>query len=809
MNSSFFQPALLAAVIMGLGPVVGQLVSAENFTNSLGMNMVRIEPGEFMMGSQEGDFDEQPAHRVRLTRPFFMGATEVSNAQYEQFDPSHRGFRGKMGFSHGDDEAVVFVSWHDAVRFCEWLGEKEGKPYRLPTEAEWEYAARAGTATPFHTGEELPEMYHKHQKQEWNPVSVSLQTGGTPPNAWGLHDMHGNVEEWCLDWYGPYTPEVKTNPIGRVSGDFRVTRGGSHNTPVFYLRSANRLGTLPEDKHWLIGFRVVQGELPETKPLEPVAAPLWGRNVSPARHDWPGGPGADQPFFQGPLEYVKIPPDSDGPMFSRHNHQPAISAAPNGDLLAVWYSCRTEAGRELMVVASRLRRGSSEWEPAAPFWDAPDRNDHGNAIWWDGQETLYHWNGLGTDGTWGKLALILRTSSDNGATWSKARLINPEHGLRNQVIAGAFRAQSGNLILACDAITGGNGGTAIHISEDGGETWTDPGAGKPAPEFAAGRTGHWIAGIHAGVVELNDGKLMALGRGDSIGGRMPKSISSDGGKTWSYSSSGLPPLGSGQRPVLLRLKEGPLFLASFAKEMKVKDSAGKGLEVSGLFGALSFDEGETWPVRRLITDGGEPREVDGGGNTRKFIMSPVSAEPRGYMAGTQTPDGVIQLISSKQHYAFNSAWLREYAYVAENDASQAPPPAPESAALSKQDLETRFRETMTGANLVGRWALVENGKLGEEKEDRYSIRGAAKIGEDQWVISARVQYGNRDVTVPIPVQVKWAGDTPVITITNMEIPLLGTYTARVVIHQDKYAGTWSGPNVSGLLHGVIRKGEGN
>ena len=148
----------------------------KTMVNSIGMRLVRIEPGQFTMGSPSGgDFDERPVHPVRITRPFFMGATEVTNAQYEQFDPEHRKLRGRLGFSTKDDEAVIFVSWHDAERFCHWLADKEGKPYRLPTEAEWEYAARAGTTTAYSTGDTLPTEYHKHQKTERTFIPVGLR----------------------------------------------------------------------------------------------------------------------------------------------------------------------------------------------------------------------------------------------------------------------------------------------------------------------------------------------------------------------------------------------------------------------------------------------------------------------------------------------------------------------------------------------------------------------------------------------------------------------------------------------------------
>ncbi len=652
------------------GSAAAELPEEKIFINTLGMRLVRIEPGRFIMGSaQGGDFDERPAHPVRITRPFYLAATEVTNAQYEQFDPEHRRLRGKLGWSKADDEAVVFVSWHDAQRFCRWLAEKEGRPYRLPTEAEWEYACRAGTTTAFSFGDRLDDKaFHKNVGVSWFPDParsevfgpVSLSVGRTPANAWGLFDMHGNVEEWCLDWYGPYEPGEQVDPLGRADGDFRVTRGGSHSTTLEYLRSANRSGTLPEDQSWLIGFRVALGEAPSGKPLPVPPTQRWQQDVRQDRpSDLSSGPDPAKPFFKGPRPYVKIPSGSDGPLFSRHNHDPGIVACANGDLLAIWYTCRSEPGRELAIAASRLRRGQEEWDEASPFWDAPDRNDHAPAIWHDGQGTLFHFNGLAAAATWGSLATILRTSIDHGVTWSKARLIMPEHGLRHMPVTTVLRTRDGAILVPCDAVTGGHGGTAVLISRDGGKTWIDPGAGKPKPEFRDGAQGAWIAGIHAGIVELKDGRLMAFGRGDSIQGRMPQSMSSDGGATWTYSASPFPPIGGGQRLVLLRLAEGPIFFASFGREMTFRDAAGQEYKGSGLFAALSMDEGQSWPLRRLVTDGGPAREIDGGGNTGRFLLSRTTAEPRGYLAACQTPDGVIHLITSKNHYAFNLAWLKQ------------------------------------------------------------------------------------------------------------------------------------------------------
>ena len=664
------------------------ILEKNSFINSIGMKFVRIQPNNFLMGSEianlsdevivqrehlrDGDWDEQPIHEVTITKPFYIGIYQVTNAQYEKFQLQHRHLRGKLGFSNDDDEAVVFVDWTDASNFCKWLSQKESRSYRLPTEAEWEYVCRAGTTTHFHTGDTLPPEFHKNVSESWYPDAgrsqgeaevVPLDVGKTTPNAWGVYDMHGNVEEWCQDWYGPYESHSQVDPIGCKEGLYRVTRGGSHSTLLTYLRSANRLGALPEDKHWYIGFRVVCGELPESVTYSSVPkVAIWGQNVKQNTPERPKVPAI--PYFAEPIPFVNIPDGSNGPLFSNHNHVPAIVECANGDMFAAWYSCVTERGRELTVAASRLRFGESTWGTAEPFWGPPDRNNHATCLWRNENGRIYHFNGLSAAATWGPLALVMRYSDDNGATWSKPRFISPEHQLRNMPIASVFRRKDGSILLACDAVSGGNGGTAIWISEDDGETWSDPGEAQPIPEFADGKSGGWIAGIHAAVVELTDGRLMAYGRGDTINGRMPKSVSEDGGKTWHYSASPFPPVSGGQRCVFLRLREGPILLASFTgsrktqETMPIVDASGKERYVTGLFTALSYNDGDTWENIRLVTDDGPDRGIetmDG----RPFTMGLNSAEPGGYLAICQGEDAIIHLISSKQHYRFNYVWLTE------------------------------------------------------------------------------------------------------------------------------------------------------
>lgn len=636
------------------------------------ISLTEIPSGFFYMGG-EGlgeDFDEIPVHKVTFTKPFRMGTMEVTNAQYEAFCPEHRALRGKHGFSKEDDEAVVFVNYPEAMAYCEWLSRKEGKTYRLPTEAEWEYACRAGTYYLFHTGDGLPGSYHKNQKIARDLVPVSLKVGQTPPNAFGLRDMHGNVEEWCLDWYGPYTAEEQTNPSGCPTGDFRVTRGGSHNTPEKYLRSSNRMAMIPEDKHAQTGFRLVQADYPPA-PVTPPSTPatLNSQQVSMQKASWPKT--GKIPLFIPPIPYVVQPDCHLATPFFRHNHQPAVTGCDNGDLLAIWFSADEENGRGMVVLASRLRAGQTQWDEASLFFKVPDRNMTGAALLNDGEGTLYHINGVEASGDWQNLIMVQRTSTNNGATWSRPRIIASEHTRRHQVIAGTIRTREDWLVQACDAGPGSYDGAAIHISKDGGETWSDPWDGAPLPDFKEGGTGSTIAGIHAGITQLKDGRLMALGRGNSLPDadgrlRMPMSVSNDWGKTWHYSATELPPIDGGQRLVLHRLNEGPLLLISFTdhplrtpeseRGLLFPDREGNAYRGYGLYAALSYDEGRTWPVKKLLTDGIH-RFLDGGAWTKSFVMDESHAEPRGYMAATQTPDAIIHVLSSRLHYRFNLAWL--------------------------------------------------------------------------------------------------------------------------------------------------------
>jgi formylglycine-generating enzyme required for sulfatase activity len=232
--------------------------------NSIGMKLVLIPPGEFRMGSPASDEDREKDEcqaQVRITKPFYLGMHEVTQAQYERVmgsNPRHRGAP-----SRGEDWPVVNVSWDEAVAFCRELmelpREKDARRvYRLPTEAEWEYACRAGTTTRFCFGDNAAKL-GEYAWFDGNSDGQSHPVGQKKPNAWGLCDMHGNVFEWCHDWYSSdYARLPADDPQGPSSGAERVVRGGcAYEGGAKCCRSAyrRRLKESVQGERFL-GFRV-------------------------------------------------------------------------------------------------------------------------------------------------------------------------------------------------------------------------------------------------------------------------------------------------------------------------------------------------------------------------------------------------------------------------------------------------------------------------------------------------------------------------------------------------------------------------
>lgn len=310
-------------------------------TNSIGMKLALIPAGEFLMGSHESlddieanfpgheyksklqrkilDEDEWPQHRVRITKPFRLGVHEVTVGQFRQYlkdtgakseaeteaggttsgtkgvggwginkDGQFEGRDAKYswqntGYDLTDDHPVVNVTWNDATRFCEWLSKTEGKKYRLPTEAEWEYACRAGTKTRFSSGND-PESLAKvanqadgssvaaGQKQfdDYGRFAIKAKDGHFTPakvgsfaaNPFGLHDMHGNVWEWCADYYDEnyYSKSPIDDPQGPETGRIHVRRGGAFHTFSIFVRSSFRNWNGPKTRYLNLGFRVARDE---------------------------------------------------------------------------------------------------------------------------------------------------------------------------------------------------------------------------------------------------------------------------------------------------------------------------------------------------------------------------------------------------------------------------------------------------------------------------------------------------------------------------------------------------------------------
>jgi hypothetical protein len=263
---------------------------------------------------------------------------------------------------------------------------------------------------------------------------------------------------------------------------------------------------------------------------------------------------------------------------------------------------------------------------------------------------LFHFHGMSAAATWGNLAVVMRFSDDCGDTWSAPSIVLPEHGLRHQPVNTMFRLQDGRILMPCDNNTEGSGGTAIHFSSDGGYTWTDE---------------EWtndVLGIHGTVAELANGTLQAFGRGNDIDGNMARSISTDGGYSWAYSASTFPGIGGGQRASQLRLASGNLLFCSFASSpMAITTACNTTRDVTGLYCAASTSNGDAWEYRRLVTDDRDGTLLEAlDGNL--FVMNQTSAEPNGYTVARQSSfDGTIHLISSRNHYRFNEAWLLQRA----------------------------------------------------------------------------------------------------------------------------------------------------
>jgi len=308
--------------------LTGKQGSLPVLTNSIGMKLVPIPAGEFLMGSPESDKDapedEKPPHRVRITRPFYMGAYVVTQEEYQRVRGINWSFFSATG--PGKDKVaglntarfpVEQIRWPDAVEFCRQLSElpaekQAGRIYRLPTEAEWEYACRAGTTTAFYRGDSLSSDQanfngnHPYGGAKKGPfLSRTSEVGSYPPNAFGLYDMHGNVWQWCADWYGLdyYQKSPVEDPRGPTQGSRRVIRGGEWYGDARDCRSAFRYADLPTGIFYVMGFRVVMTTSDSIAPVESAVEekkPSLPTLVAPLVRDPSASGGEDWPQWRGP-----------------------------------------------------------------------------------------------------------------------------------------------------------------------------------------------------------------------------------------------------------------------------------------------------------------------------------------------------------------------------------------------------------------------------------------------------------------------------------------------------------------------------
>jgi len=621
-----------------------QLPAAKTIINTVAMKFVRIKPGTFRMGRLNpaegldagytyvvdgGDWDEKPVHKVTITYPFYIQETEVTAEQYKQFDPAYQ----------GSGPYATGVTWHEAVDFAKWLSKKERKHYRLPTEAEWEYACRAGTSSLFSSGATLP-------------------AAGTA-NPWGVKNMHNAPAEWVHDWHGTYPSGDLVDPVGPEIGMIKVLRGGKD---PYTARSANR-SALPPDSGarsgFHFGFRLVMAPMPKTKPVHVVPFPqeCVKQSTEPAKF----GPNPDVPYFNRCFA-LPIPPENDqddaGPIAGvhpavlAHCHSPGFAALDNGDVLAVYFSASTattESQPNTTFVQARLRHGSLQWDMPNLFVDFANMNDQSGLLWNENGILRFFGGGRG----WPKeVPFRWAASTDNGATWSQVNLpiIKGKPGkFTPQPITSAFRDPQGNIYFAMD---GSGAHSLLWRSADEGKTWIDMG----------GRT----EGRHSAIVPIKDsdgkysGTLLCLGtKKGRIGDNwMQQNISRDWGKTWEpKTQSPFPYLSSNQRAHLSRLANGKLVFVSDHQSRNNKQPAG--YTKRGCFVAISADDGQTWHVKTI--PGTLPHESKSITAKRDWTSAGHSDGTVGYVTVAQTPNGVIHVLTTMNHpglhFEFNEAWI--------------------------------------------------------------------------------------------------------------------------------------------------------
>jgi hypothetical protein len=583
-------PMILAVAAQGgwCSALLAQTAGEPSFTNSIGMEFVRVPAGTFQTGAAPGsniaglDYDRPSPGRVTLTSDYYLLKSAVSQKDYS---------RASLLGDAGD------VSWNNAAAFCAWLSQKEGRKYRLPTEAEWDRARLQGDA--------------------------SLELSG---------------REWVADWHGVWPVDEVSDPIGPPTGLTKVIRHGSQRDSLS-PDASHSPWELPPTR-----FRIVL-ETASPQKSSVVPPPFTQSAVKQNLATVLQGPNPKEPYFKVRFA-LPIPPENDpglnGPLAGldpavlSHQHSPGFEILPNGDALAIYFSAKNSVGASesentTRFVQARLRHGAEEWDPPELFCDFKPFNDQSALLWRDGNTIRFFGGGRGMSD---RLPFKMATSTNNGATWTMSLpyLDAPAKDYTAQPIVNAFRAGSA-IYFAMDAQ---EDQSFLWRSLDEGKNWHDMG----------GRTG----GRHSTIVPLDaDGRLLSLGgKNNGVDGWTPQNVSSNWGAGWSASvASAFPALGGNQRPCLVRLSNGHLCFVSDSYHRKKEAPPAGWTHGEGCFVAISTNNGGSWHSKLLPI--GLPHEAD-----RK-------RDTLGYATARQAPNGVIHVLATMTHpclhYEFNEAWI--------------------------------------------------------------------------------------------------------------------------------------------------------
>jgi hypothetical protein len=562
------------------------------FTNFIGMEFVLIRPTTFTTGKTSDskltdigslDYDRSTAHKVTLPKAFYIQKGPVSEEAYKQ--------SGLAGSAND-------VSWNEAAGFCSSLSKREGRKYRLPTEAEWECVFQ-----------KLPDGVKMEER------------------------------EWVQDWHGVLPPDDVTDPIGPATGMTKVIRDGTKRESL----SPDAKGS-----QWRLSPARFRTVLMAEAPAHPSFSPPLFTQAAIKQSPEPAsqGPNPKIPYFNVRFA-LPIPPEDDvgltGPLVGidpsvmAHQHSPGFEILPNGDALAIYFSAKDSKGASesdagTRFVQARLRYGAEEWDPPELFCDFKPFNDQSGLLWRDGNTLRFFGGGRGMSD---QLPFKMAVSTNNGATWTmRLPLLDaPAHDFTAQPITSAFRGVDDEIFFAMDA---GKDASFLWRSTDNGIHWHDMG----------GRTG----ARHSTILPLdNKGHLLSIGgKNASIDGWSPMNTASDWGVTWSASKkSPFPALAGNQRPCVIRLANGHLCFVSDSYQRR-KDASPEGWKNGeGCIVAISADNGENWHIKRLPVE--LPHESD-----RKFGTL-------GYATVRQGPNGVIHVLATMTHpclhYEFNEAWM--------------------------------------------------------------------------------------------------------------------------------------------------------